>query len=219
VTWHSLPIAERFLIREKLIKHMHSQISGFEIKSKKESSLMKFLGELLFFNSNFMKSFVTTLYPKVYVPELPYRPYNHLHAIQTLAHEYVHLRDRKKLGLVFNFLYLSPQILSLLGILGFFMSPWFLLFFLFLLPVPSPGRTWAEIRGYRMSLAVYCWALPDLKTDFLIRHFTHQFTSSNYYWMMPFPSFVEKLLRAELGKIKKNSLSEELKEIKLVLGI
>ena len=91
---------------------------------------MKFLSCFLFFNKKFMTNYVTTSYPKVYVPELPWKPSNHVGAIATLAHEYVHLSDRKRMGWLFNLLYITPQALFVFGILSFY-SLWFLLFFLF----------------------------------------------------------------------------------------
>ena len=211
--------AERFTIRKRLEKHICAKISGFEIKSKDKSPLMQLLSGFLFFNDRFLTNYTTTFYPKIYVPELPFKPNNHLGAISTLAHEYVHLSDRKKMGLVFNFLYLSPQILAILGVLGFILGPWYFLFLLFILPWPSPGRTWAELRGYRMTLAIRYWLAPYSDIDFLINKCVYQFISSSYYWMMPFKSLVHKALTREFDKIKRNELSTELKEIKLVLGV
>jgi hypothetical protein len=219
LNWHALPAAEQYFVRRKLEKHIRSKIPDFEIKDKKKSPLMEVLGWLLFFNKRFLDNYVTTIYPKVYVPEVPYKPYNHLHAIGVLAHEYVHLSDRKKLGWLFNFIYLSPQILAVIGLLGFFISPWYFIFLLFILPMPSPGRTWAEVRGYRMSMAIQYWLNPEIKMELLIDRYVYQFTSSSYYWMMPFKDLVRGIFIKELDKIRTNELSSELEEIKLLLGV
>ncbi len=218
MNWHALPAAEQFFLRRKLEKHIRFKIPGFRIKDKKKSHLMKVLGWLLFFNKRFLDNYITTLYPEIYVPEVPYRPYNHLHAISVFAHEYVHLSDRKKMGWLFNFIYLSPQILAVVGLLGFIFSPWYFLFFLFILPWPSPGRAWAEVRGYRMSMAVQYWLNPEINIELLIERYVYQFTSSNYYWMMPFGDLMRRIFAKELDKIKKDELSSELEEIKLTLG-
>ena len=154
---------------------------------------MRLLSKLLFFNKTFATGYVTTLYPKVYVPELPWREKDHVAAIATLAHEYVHLKDRKKMWLFFNFLYLFPQNLAPFALLGAFgNSPLWYLCLLFLLPIPSPTRAWLEFRGYRMTLAV--WALY-LGRDWDSRRFIDsivdkQFSSSAYYWMFPFRRFM-----------------------------
>jgi len=112
-----------------------------------------------------------------------------------LAHEYVHLKDRKRMWLLFNLLYLFPQNLAPFALLGAFgNSPLWYLFLLFLLPIPSPTRAWLEFRGYRMTLAV--WALY-LGRDWNSRRFVDsivdkQFSSSAYYWMFPFRRFMIK---------------------------
>tara|TARA_R110000824_G_scaffold363457_1_gene551442 strand:- start:318 stop:965 length:648 start_codon:yes stop_codon:yes gene_type:complete len=181
--------------REKLEQHIEQQIPGFRIEDKRKSPLMRLLSKLLFFNKKFSTGYVTTLYPKVYVPELPWREKDHVAAIATLAHEYVHLKDRKRMWLFFNFLYLFPQNLApfaLLGALG--NSPLWYLCLLFLLPIPSPTRAWLEFRGYRMTLAV--WALY-LKNKLDVGNFVNSivdknFVGSAYYWMFPFRRYLIK---------------------------
>ena len=179
--------------RERLTKHFQKQIPGFEILSKKESLLIKIVSKVLFFNKKFLTNYVTTLYPKVYVPELPWREKDHVAAMATLAHEYVHLKDRKRMWLFFNFLYLFPQNLALFSLLGVF-SPWWYLCLLFLLPIPSPTRAWLEFRGYRMTLAVWAHFLQDkLDTgNFVNSIVDRNFAGSAYYWMFPFKRYMIK---------------------------
>lgn len=219
MNWHGLSYTEQYFVRRKLEKHIHSAIPGFEILNKKQSLLINFMRGLMFFKRRTREECVVAIYPNIYVSETPYKPYNHLAAIEVLAHEYVHLKDCRDMSLIFNFLYLSPQILSVFGFLGLALSPWFLLFFLFILPWPSPGRAWLEIRAYRMSLAILYWFTAESDLSFAVDHFTHQFASSNYYWMMPFKKLIHNIFTNELDKIKNNQLTAELKEIKLVLGI
>jgi len=193
-------------IRENLTTFIKTNIPGFEIKGKESSTFMKLVGKLIFFNKRFMTAYVTTFYPKVYVPKLPWKYKNDLPAIATLAHEWVHLHDRKRMGLIFNFLYIAPQCLFPLGFLGFY-NPWLFLLFLFMLPLPSPGRAWAEIRGYRMTIAVYYW-LSGQKVD--LKWIVDQFVSSNYYFMWPFREWLMKKFNKEFEKIKNGELSVEL---------
>jgi hypothetical protein len=200
----------------RLLEYVSSSIDGFEIVDKKDSMLMKLLSFLLFFNKSFMTNYVTTMYPKIYVPSLPWHPNSPIRRISTLAHEYVHLRDRKRMGLLFNFLYLSPQIFSLLAV-GAFWNLWWLLALLFLLPIPSPGRAWLEYRGYRMTMAMH-WYVAGLETN--VAWVEQQFTSSNYYWMMPFKKFIGSRLVREFENIKAGkNLPQEIFEIKQALGI
>lgn len=199
----------------KLLIHIKKNIDGFEVVKKQESSLMRFLEKVLFFNKAFMKRYITTIYPKVYVPEERFHNIGSISYISTMAHEYVHLKDEKKMGLLFKFLYLSPQIFSLFALLSLW-NPWFLLSLLFLLPWPSPGRMWLEFRGYRMSLAVHHW-LDTADEQIFIDHYVTHFTSSNYYWMFPFKKFMLNKFHAELSKLQRDELASELFEIKIVL--
>jgi hypothetical protein len=196
-------------VRYRLEDFIKNSIPGSEIRSKKQSTMMKFLSKLMFFYNRFMTGYVTTWYPYIYVPKLPWKVHNDAPAIATLAHEWVHLYDRRRLGWIFNFLYIMPQCFFVFGLLAFW-SPWFLLFFLFLLPIPSPGRAWAEFRGYRMSIAVYYW-LSGQKVD--LKWIVDQFVSSNYYFMWPFRGYLMKKFQKEFEKIKNNELSIELKII------
>ena len=150
-------------IREDLTSFIKTDIEGCEIKSKKESKIMKFVGKIMFFNKRFMTGFITTWYPNIYVPELPWKEQDHAPAISILAHEWVHLNDRKRMGWLFDLLYISPQCLTAFSVFAFW-NLWFLLFLLFLLPIPSPGRAWAEFRGYRMTIAINYW-LSGRKVD------------------------------------------------------
>jgi hypothetical protein len=201
-------------VRFKLENFIKANISGSEIRSKKESKMMNFLSKVLFFNKRFMTGYVTTWYPHIYVPKLPWRENNHAPAIATLAHEWVHLYDRQRMGWVFNFLYMMPQCFFIFGLLAFW-NLWFLLFFLFLLPIPSPGRAWAEFRGYRMSIAVYYW-LSGQKVD--LKWIVDQFVSSNYYFMWPFRGWLMKKFQKEFDQIKKGELPSEVRIIKNVLN-
>ena len=181
--------------RTKLTEYIKNQIPGFEILSKKKSLLIKIVSKLFFFNKKFLTGYVTTLYPKVYVPELPWREKDNVAAMATLAHEYVHLKDRKRMWLFFNFLYLFPQNLATFALLGAFgNSPLWYLCLLFLLPMPSPTRAWLEFRGYRMTLAVWAFYLKD-KLDigkYVNSIVDRNFAGSAYYWMFPFRRYLLK---------------------------
>ena len=200
-------------IRDDVESFIANDINGFEIRSKKDSWFMRTVGKLMFFNKRFMTGYITTWYPYVYVPKLPWRSQNHAPAIATIAHEWVHLYDRKRMGLIFNFLYASPQILAPFVLLAFW-NLWFLLFALCLLPIPSPGRAWAEIRGYRMSIAVYYW-ISGQKVD--LKWIVDQFVSSSYYFMWPFRGWLMKKFQKEFEKIKNDELSPELRAIKNII--
>ena len=97
-------------LRTDLYIHISERIPGFKIKFKKDSPLMRALSYLLFFNKGFMNRYVTTLYPVVYVPDW-WGKYKNMSfsELAIIAHEYVHLRDRRRFGWIFNLLYHYPQ--------------------------------------------------------------------------------------------------------------
>ena len=201
---------------DKLLAHIESSIAGFKIIDKRESALMRVLSFVLFFNKVFMTRYITTIYPKVYVPKLPWAPDKPLGRLSILAHEYVHLKDRQRLGLLFNILYLSPQIFALLS-LGAIWNMWWLLTLLFLLPLPSPGRAWLEMRGYRMTMAIN-WYVGGMETNTV--WIEDQFAKSNYYWMMPFRGLVASHIQKSLENIKSGeNLPPEIFEIKQLLEV
>ena len=213
--------------RAALSAHIEAKIPGFRIVKKDKSFFMKLLSFFLFFNRDFMTRYVTTIYPKVYVPSWwGKETKNKSLEIEILAHEYVHLYDRKRLGMLFNIIYLSPQVFSLLAI-GAIWNTWFLLALSFLLPWPSPGRAWLEFRGYRVSLLMKYWILTSLSPDKekIVWHYINndalewtldQFISYNYYFMFPFRSFLRKRFINELKCVTMddNNLSDELKRLK-----
>ena len=201
--------------KTKLVTRIAEDIPGFTLRAKEDHPLWDALAKIMFWNPGISTRFITTLYPVVWVPSLPWQEDNPSSALEVLSHEYVHLRDRKKLGWLFNLLYLSPQIFCLFSLLAI-INPWYSLCLLFLLPWPSPGRAWLEYRGYRMSMAVHYWihgCCIDL--DWLVG----QFVGSNYYWMWPFRSFLIRRYEKEYEKIANGDLTSDLKDVKSILEL
>jgi hypothetical protein len=213
MSWRQLAFDQQTKVRLLVEEHVREKIPGFEVVEKSQSLWMKILSKVLFFTPDFMDRFITTFYPKIYVPSKLRWEANNFSSIVTLTHEYVHLSDQKRLKLLFNFLYLFPQIFAVLS-LFYPVNPWCLLFLICLLPIPSPGRAWAEFRGYRMSMATYYWLSGE---RYNAQFMAHQFASSNYYWMFPFESFLKGAFNQEYEKIVADDLSPELREIKNVL--
>ena len=200
-------------VRKNLEKHIKKEFSDFELIDKRNSLLMKLLSKILFFNKKFMSSYITVIGNKVYVPELPWKEDNPYGATEVLAHEWVHMKDNKRLGMAFKLLYLMPQILTPLCLLGFW-NPWFFLAILCILPFPAPWRTKFELRGYTISMACRYWLLgrePDY------HFFIKQFTGPNYYFMCPFEDYVRSCLKDEFTRIKADRLEPHELHIKRVL--
>jgi len=226
----SLKDLEHLKKRGALLKHIQDQIPGFKIVQKRNSLLMNFLSFFLFFNKNFMTGYITTIYPHIYVPSWWGRRSKKWNSVEleTLAREYIHLYDRKRLGWLFNIFYLSPQIFALLAF-GAIWNLWWLLCLLFLLPLPSLGRTWLEFRAHKVGLLVRYWILCDYKNKIEERYWkfiiddgvswvVKQFSSSAYYYMFPFENFLKKRFIKSLENVKMNSkLSSEMSEVKNIL--
>lgn len=183
-----------------IIQSFHTEViskfaSGFALKWKSESSVMKFLKVFLFWNPAFM-SYFTTIFNTVYVPE-SWSEMPPLAQISIIAHETVHFIDSKKNPL-FGFLYLIPQILfPILAICLAFVSPWFLfLILLSAVPLPAPFRFHYELRGYRMNLLIvekiYGYAKGSTEYERQKKMAVDQMTDQWYFFAMPFKGYVTK---------------------------
>lgn len=201
-------------MRDKICSYISKQIPGFQIKMKEGNFFMKLLSFVLFFNKKFATRYVTTIYPVIYFPKDMLGADNDLETAIILCHEFIHLRDRKKLSILFNILYLSPQIFALLALLAIPFSLNWLWCLLFLLPLPSPFRAYFEFRAYKMSIALYYLLLNKLPPmDFYVE----QFTSSNYYWMMPAGKILFNKFNEHGRNLKNKQFDEITLEIKNVL--
>jgi len=174
---------------------------GGSVHYKPESRLMKLIGEVLFFNKTFMTSYTTTIGRRIYFPRRFTSESEHLRKACTLAHECVHVDDYSRHRIVFPLSYLFPQVLALLSLLAFgvffhLAFLWALLFLVFLLPIPSPGRREAELRGYAISMAMSYWVGRRTRPDYT--PYIPIFTGSGYYYMWPF----ERDLQSRFEKLR-----------------
>lgn len=177
---------------------MQNNFPKLQIKYKNESNFMKLLSKILFFNKNFMHSYITTIGNSVYFPNKQHIENNPIESIIILAHECYHIKDAKKFNsFIFIMLYLVPQLFALLFIpMLFILGWWALLFLLFLVPIPSPGRAYFEFHGYTMTLfmcdQVYReLGMKDQKRKILLRELAEKIKNTNfagpgYYFMWPF---------------------------------
>lgn len=166
------------------------EIPNFQLRYKNDSYLMRFIGFFLkAINPNFMKTTTTTLYPVVYFPNQSWVSETPGRGWQILAHEYVHLWDRKHIGRSFTWRYLTPQIAALGSLMALmsFWSLWFLLALVLLValaPWPSPYRRDVELRGYTMTMALEYWLTGDI-SDVTLEQVADKFNGWSYYRMEP----------------------------------
>lgn len=168
-------LLEKDALVNLVYSELRRRIPGFKVVQKEASGLMRLLGAVLFFNRRFMTDYVTTFGRTVYCPKDKESTQNS--AIATLMHEATHTLDWK-LSIL---LYLTPQVFTVFSLLALLLSPWWLLCLLFILPIPSIGRTYIEARGYGMTIA----AKRALGETPSLAAYLPQFTGSAYYWMMP----------------------------------
>ena len=185
-----------------LLSAMEADFPDFKIVNKQDSKLMKFLAKVLFFNKDFMTRYVTVIGQTVYVPSRDWMKFNPAAALITLSHEWVHMKDNRRWKFLYTLAYLSPQIFAILAPLGFW-NPWFFLFALCLLPLPSLGRSEIELRGYTMTMAVRWW-LYEKEPNY--ERISKYFTSSAYYWMYPVKDSVIEDLECNFERIKRLNL-------------
>ncbi len=199
------------MFKEEVTQKVLSYFPDFQIKFKNESWLMKVIAFIMFFNKDFSKSFTTTIGSTIYFPSEAFINTRAISSLVILMHETVHMHDSKKMNkYLFSALYASPQILALLAVPLFLLGFKFLalLSLLWLLPIPSFFRMWAEKRAYLASL--YVMKKLSEKNGYVINlevqstFFLEQFKSSNYYFMWPFKflmvDFDEDLIKIQKGE-------------------
>ncbi len=174
---------------------------NFDIGYKNQSTLMKIIGYIFFFNKSFMTKYITTIGSTIYFPAKSGTPDDML----IVLHELIHINDAKKYNkLLFGWLYLLPQSLILFALPVFFFNWWvaLILMTVCLLPLPAYFRMKFELKAYKTSLYVqYKYAK---KRKFLFYDNSYfiesQFTGAGYYFMWPFG--VEKEIDAAVKLIK-----------------
>ena len=168
------------------------------------------------FNPKYMTSFTTTLYPVVWFPDKAYYEKNPEQSFRILAHERVHLVDRKERGFWQQLSYALPQVaaapLLLIGVvLAIFLGWWSLIAFALGLacvaPWPSPWRTYWEQRGYAMSIAVVYWMTGEFPEAQRIG-IKRQFLDWAYFRM----SWSEKAIDQWLAETQKGIAEGTLRE-------
>jgi ABC-type multidrug transport system fused ATPase/permease subunit len=159
---------------------------------KNESKLMRFLSHIVsLYSPGFMSHITTALGNTIYFPTKDFLESNYTGCLKIVAHEFVHLYERKRdKPVVFELRYLFPQVLVLFSLLSFlsFISLWFMIFIVFLVAlvpgIPAPFRAQYELAGYTMNLYYSYRGQPLNK---IISQEASEiagiFTGSWYYWM------------------------------------
>lgn len=166
------------------VEYLSQQVPGIKLVKKSKSRMMRILNFFCFFNENFMTSTITVIGKTIYIPD---RIPHDLKLISIVAHEYVHIKDFKRYGILGFFLrYSFPQIFALfsifaLGALWSIACLIALFSLIFLIPQDAPWRVTLEKRAYGMSLLFNLWTQGTV-TPTQIQSTIDVLHGSTYYW-------------------------------------
>lgn len=188
----------------KIEAWLKERVPGYESENKKYNAWQRFVGKITFW-MDYMNVW-TTAYPKVWLPD---RPLEEQRLPEVLEHEAVHLLDMQTFfglmpwmpkrinAFLFQLLYAAPQIFVAFAAFAS-LNLWWLLFWLFLLPLPSPVRMIAEMRAHRRSAEL------GVDKEAIVR----SMNGWTYFKMWPFKKHLAKLLekpspyKEEMDKIR-----------------
>ena len=175
---------------QDLITAAQTYFPSLQVKYKDQSSLMKFLGKLLFFNPSFMTDYTTTIGTTIYAPNTQFFTLHPVSSSVVLLHEFVHMHDQKQVSqIAFQIAYLMPQILILPALLLFFWHWWVAVLAILLLAAPLPAffRMNSEKRAYISSIYTMQKLGQRLNFDPMLTKqrdaFVGYFIDSSYYFM------------------------------------
>ena len=170
----------------KVLRETRDEFPSFKITRKADSKLMKVLDVFLrvvTFNQmkSFMDRYTTTIGYTIYVSSswINKTPYS---KASILRHERVHMRQRRRMGLVKYSLY--------------YLLAWF--------PIGlAAGRRNLEMEAYAESLQSYAdyYGLPNLKDGTTRENVIGEFTGPSYFWMWPFRKTIERWYDATVQRI------------------
>lgn len=182
------------MVFQDLVSAAQKHFPSLQVKYKNQSTFMKFLGTILFFNKGFMTNYVTTIGSTIYIPDETYMKLHSVSGSVVFLHELVHIYDSGRITRsLFTFLYLLPQIMALFLLPLLFFIKWWIVLPLILLclaPIPAYFRMTFEKRAYISSIytlnALGKRLNFDPHLDTQKTFFVDQFKDSYYYFMWPF---------------------------------
>jgi hypothetical protein len=156
----------------RVLGQLSSEFPEVKLIKKSDSSFMKFLSVLLFFNKTFMDDYTTTIWNYIWLPKWWDDENEYLSKAIVLRHEMVHLRQQKRYGFVL----------------------YCLVYLLFPLPILLAwGRAVLEKEAYEEDIkaAFEYYGASELDNAFK-SYIVENFTGSDYGWMWPFRASIEK---------------------------
>lgn len=202
---------------EKAIELVKKFVPEYKIINKQNSRLHRAIGWILskIGNKTYMTNYLTTIGTTTAVSATSLTD---SHLWQSILHEGMHAIDSKCVGNVkFGLAYLFPQILGfiipLFTIIGLLLGAsawilWGLVALLFLAPIPAIFRTWIELRGYTVTLAVMFWSegIDKVEGAAIVDSLVNIFTGPGYYYMWPFRKMLQWYFDKKLVELRQGTL-------------
>ena len=166
---------------DTLLQQAQREFRLLRVLPKRRSLLMRVLYRAVLmplWNPTFLDDYTTTLFFWVFMPQELIGTDD---GYRVLRHELVHVRDAWRTGLLpfaFSYLFLLPSGLTL--------------------------RAFWELRAYTETMRVEfeeTGAIADDTIDSIAR----QFTGLAYLWMLPFPRWVQRILRKRRAEILRSA--------------
>lgn len=200
-----------------LIALCQKEVPGFHIQFKDELwwwKLVYYVGFVWLFNKKFLTHYITTFGAGVHFPNRTKFLLDPEAATDILAHELVHMIDKRKNGFFgHEVAYAMPQVLTIftvfsLGAIWHTAFLGFLVFLLALIPWPAFWRKNIEMRGYTMSAAVFYWRWNVYGDDQHEKN-AEQFSGSAYYFMWPWHKKAKGELIRRFEAVKDGTILQE----------
>lgn len=186
----------------RLLDFADARFPGLKIKYKDEVWHQRLIMKLV----PTYRNFTTALAGVIYFPNREQVEGDPGRYLSTLAHELVHLEDRRRWGnRLFELMYMFPQSLALFALFAL-LGPifpkmyWALVTLAFIAPIPAPFRMWFELKGYTMSMAMLhrrSGTIPEARKEHIVGHFL----KPTYWFMWPFKGMIRRRVDVAAGDI------------------
>lgn len=187
------------MVKEKAQKMLEEVAApNTTVLSKEESRLMQFIAFVLRpVNPKFLKSYITTIGNKIYVPTEFWNK-DEQTVLEVLAHEGIHTKQSQKFSLfLWAFLYLFPLSLAPLAfVLLALFGHWIIglvLTLVLLVPLPAWFRMKLEVEAYVITSLFR----PSLDRSLITEYIVEQLSGRWYYFAWPFKSHLRKTIEKQ----------------------
>ena len=174
--------------------------------------LLYYVSFMFIWQRRFLEGYNTVIGKTVYITDITIDTKNWDKLYLTMRHEFIHMLQDDKYGLLFKVAYLFPQLVGIFSILAL-LAIWFSNFWLLslvalaaLAPWPAPFRAKWELEGYTQSLLAMHEG-GEVLGEHHLEWVVKQFVTAKYYFMRWGRASIEADVRSIIGRIKTGQLS------------